>query len=72
MLNEWMIGYMTIDLSDDELQEIAKAREAVRRLHEARELPVYNLTKLINQFRLHLPWNLVTKPETTLSSVAVR
>jgi hypothetical protein len=50
-----MMSYMTIELSDDELQEIVKALEAVRRLHEARELPVHNLTKLINQFRLHLP-----------------
>ena len=34
IVNDWMIGYMTIELTDDELQEIVKALETVRRLHD--------------------------------------
>jgi hypothetical protein len=68
MINERMIDNMTIELTDDELQEIVKALETVRRLHDARELPVHNLTKLIEQFRLHLPGSgVMLRPKSKAS-----
>lgn len=50
---------MTIELTDDELQEIVKALEMVRRLHEECELPAYHLSQLVDQLRVHLPGSRV-------------
>jgi len=46
---------MIIELCEEEVQEIVKALETVRKLHEARSLPVHGLNVLINQLRLKLP-----------------
>jgi len=46
---------MTIELTDEELQEIVKALEAVIRLHSEHGFSVATLTRLVEQLRLHLP-----------------
>jgi hypothetical protein len=46
---------MTIELTEDELQEVVKALETVRRLHAANNWDTGNLSKLIEQLKLNLP-----------------
>ena len=56
-LPDWWLSSvaMTIELAEDELLEIVKALEAIRRLHMMNQLPTENLSRLIDQLKLNLP-----------------
>jgi hypothetical protein len=46
---------MTVELTEEELQEIVRALQAVRQLHADQDLSVTGLTKLIEQLQFQLP-----------------